>query len=115
MVLEFTVFCLACVSLFLLGVSIGGIIEYRRTEKRLLTLFTAKETTQDEITRAIKSIDTRLHLINRKCNQNAAAIHNLTQELEPYDLEKTQIIPKVTYSVVETPPLPYNITDLYKD
>ena len=115
MVSEFTVFCLVSTSLFILGIAIGGIIEYRRTEKRLLTHFSTEKTKQDEIARTIKNIDTKLRLINRKCNQSTVAIHNLKKQLEPYDPEKTQIIPKVTPRVVETPPLPYRITDLYKD
>jgi uncharacterized membrane protein len=114
---ENVIFFSAALSVFLLGVSIGGIIEYRRSSKRFEERDAELVHNYVQIAGAISDIDGRLRLINKKCQYNTDGIQRIALAMEHYDPDRTQVFqtPKPTRRHRDTPSLPYRLGGLMPD
>ena len=116
MSLESILFATLCLSVFFLGIAIGGVIEYRRTARKLEEQKNVIQQNHDMTLAGISTIYDKLYLINKRCRYNVDAIQKIATHLETCDPNATMLIelPKERKRV-HTPPLPYRVGCLNDD
>ena len=110
---ELILFATLCLSVFFLGIAVGGVIEYRRTARKLEEQKNVIQQNHDITLAGISTIYDKLYLINKRCRYNVDAIQKIAAHLETWDPNATMLIEQPgARKRVHTPPLPYKVDDL---